>query len=62
LRLDGELEKAVESVIPNGSEINREPDQANDDQVFDDATLPREPSGQLAEKCQDVPSSRAFSS
>jgi hypothetical protein len=54
LRLVGEHEKAVESVVPNGTEINRDANETDDDRVPREATLPRIPGDQPAKWCQDV--------
>jgi hypothetical protein len=40
LRFVGELDELVESVVADGKQIDREPDETDDDQVARDSTLP----------------------
>jgi len=40
LRLVGEFEELVESVVPDGKQIDREPHETHDDQIARDSTLP----------------------
>jgi hypothetical protein len=54
LVLAGELEELVQNLEPEGPDINREPDDTDQDQVLHDAALPRVPVERSTEKCRDL--------